>query len=416
MVILHDTLSVYGGSQTLMLRICRWLTQNGIRSAVICRGADNTEIVDKLRAGGTQIIPLDVRDTEAAEALFRRLAAEDSELIVVNFIWSYYMDLERLKHITGLRFSNRVYAIHPDTFKKGGALRFRPLQALVRRSYGKLLRRMNENGAVNSMDEDVLSATEQYFGMTLSPKVPLLPLPMFCPERSDADALMEIGYASDLLMTASRAEYPYKGYLLGLPAVFSALKEKHPSLRLEIVAGGEEEDVALLREKLAALPSEYQKDITFHNWLDYDALRREMERCKVFIGMGTSVLDAALAYKPAVAVRYDTYDVLADGVLSDAPAWITARADCRTPAALFLEQLLSMDEAAYRAACRESFRQVKAHYDIDNTMRLLLASKTRDDGCIMTGEQVFRHHLHTRINQVLGREKAAFSIKNIKKE
>ena len=49
MIVFNDTLGVYGGAQTLMLRMCTWLRSNNISAAIITDSTANTEIVDRLR-------------------------------------------------------------------------------------------------------------------------------------------------------------------------------------------------------------------------------------------------------------------------------------------------------------------------------------------------------------------------------
>lgn len=415
MIVFNDTLGAYGGSHTLMLRMCRWLREHHIKAAVLCTSDANEEIAGKIRALDIPVICMDIKDVEKTARTLRSLQ-EEEPITVISFMWPYYLDMELIKRKAGLRFANIVYAIHPDTFKKGLRFENTVLHDLIAGSYGKILERMNRNKALYFMDEDVLKATRAFMKVSLDPHNPLLHLPMFCPERKDAEEIIQNGFASPVIMTAARAEYPYKGYLLGLVDTFKTLKVKYPALQLEIVTGGMEEDVARLREKQSSLPEEFQKDIIFHNWMDYDTLRQEMERCKVFIGMGTSVLDAALVYKPAIAVKYNTFRVLADGFLSSRPACIAADPNCQTAAAVFLEQALLMNEEEYRAACLESFRQVKGYYDIDQTMRQLLEIKTEDDGCVMTSFEAARHYLNNRINRLLHRGEDRFNVQSIKKE
>ena len=132
--------------------------------------------------------------------------------------------------------------------------------------------------------------------------------------------------------------------------------------------------------------------------------------------MGTSVLDAALAYKPAIPVKYNTFENLADSFLSNRPECIAADPDCQKQATCLLEEVLQMSQEQYREACLLSFQKVKEYYDIDITMNYLLEIKTRNDGCVLSGREATMHHLNNWINRVLRRGKDRFEVKSIKVE
>lgn len=415
MIIFNDTLGVYGGSQTLMLRMCQWLSQNKIPAVVICRSAANDEIVEKLRDCGTRIIPMDIRDAKKTGQLLRELQSQE-DLCVVNFIWNYYLDMERVKTVAGLRFENIIYAIHPDTFKKGLRIRNPLLHEYAIRSYRRILQRMNDHGAVWMMDQDVLSATEAYLGIQLSPTPPIHALPMFCRENPQAQEIIRDGFQSQTLMTASRAEFPFKGYLLGLLDEFPRLKARYPELRLQMVAGGLEEDVEKIHAKIQALPEECRRSVDFHNWMDYDQLRQEMTRCRLFIGMGTSVLDAALAYKPSIPVRYHTYEVNAEHLFSEAPRELSARHSCTVSAVQVIQRVLEAPFETYRAMCQDSFDRCREVYDMAPFMQELIALSSQRQGSLLTWKERTRHHLNNRVNQILRREQDPFDIQKIKTE
>lgn len=398
-----------------MLRMCQWLSQNNIPSAVICRSDANSEIVEKLRDCGTRIIRMDIREAKKTGLLLRKFQSKEN-ICVVNFIWNYYLDMERVKKVEGLRFQNIIYAIHPDTFKKGLRIRNPLLHKYAIRSYGRILRRMNEHSRVWMMDQDVLSTTEEYMDFRFSPPPTINALPMLCQENPRAQQIILEGFESQTIMTASRAEFPFKGYLLGLLDEFPRLKASYPKLRLQMVAGGLEEDIQKIHDRIAALPEGCRQSIEFHNWMDYDELKKEMEHCKLFIGMGTSVLEAALAYKPSIPVRYNTFQFNADHLFSEAPWELLASHGCTMSAGNVIQRVLDAPFEVYQTMCLDSFAQCREVYDMEPFMRKLLALSSQRDGCILTWGEQCRHHLNNRVNQILHREKDPFDIRKIKTE
>ena len=104
MVAIYDTLGAYGGSHTLMLRMCEWLRDQGIDTTIICTSKENTEIVDSLNAIGVRIINAELKDIRKGKEIFSELL--QAELKVVCFSWHKYLDVERIKKRYQYSFDN----------------------------------------------------------------------------------------------------------------------------------------------------------------------------------------------------------------------------------------------------------------------------------------------------------------------
>ena len=169
MIVFHDTLGVYGGSLTLMVRMCRWLFEHDIKTAIICRKDTNTEIVNMLGNYHTQIICADLAKIKNGRDVFSKLSGQEN-IKVINFCWNFYLDVEWIKKRYDFRFHNMIYAIHPATFKKGLGFHSDFLKKYSRKTYGRILRRMAANRAVIMMDEINLEEAESFFNTPIVPK------------------------------------------------------------------------------------------------------------------------------------------------------------------------------------------------------------------------------------------------------
>lgn len=410
MIIFNDTLGVYGGSHTLMVRMCRWLHEHHIRSAVICREKTNKEIVETLRKYHTQIICADLTKIEDGRKIFMNLLCQE-EIRVVSFCWNYYLDVERIKKRYQLYFNHIIYCIHPETFKKGIGFRSDILKKYSKKKYYKIYERMNTNRAVVMMDERDLGETEMFFGTHTVRKPEMIRLPMYCNKRNDAESIIKRGFESSLIMTAARADFPYKGYILGLIDDFAELKKEFPTVRLEIISSGD--DRFRIEERLAELPDEIRADIELHGWMEYQKLLKKLEECRLFVGMGTSVLDAGLVYKPCIAVQFNTYENLGSHLLSECPTFLTSEPDCTDKAVSLIKSLLNISFSDYREECYKTFDEIKKHYDMDLNMWKLAEKETKYKGSLLSGYESARHAANMLLNNIRYRNKDFNSYSNL---
>ena len=397
MIVFYDTLGVYGGSTTLLLRMCKWLHDNKMNAAIMCNSADNTEISQRIRDMGIRIDLVDPYDYRSIAQLLKKYSQQEG-LKIVTFIWNHYLDLECIKNLYHLDFENLIYCIHPETFFKGKGVRNPKLKAFVKKLYVPIFRKMSVNNAIIMMDTVDIDVTEKYLGTSFVTEPPIISLPIECKARADCEEIISTGYHSNLIMTASRAEYPFKGYVFGLISDFCSLKKKYPEIKLLIVSGGG--DIEQLRNAIAQVDETVRRDIELCGWLEYDVLLKQIEACKVFVGMGTSVLESALRYKPSVVVKYNTYDNIADSFISQKPDCTTTGEECDSKAITLIEAALNMSELAYRDEAKSSFEAVKSVYDIEVGMPKLQNTRTQKRGSILSGFETFWHYIYSRINRI----------------
>ena len=117
-----------------------------------------------------------------------------------------------------LDFDNLMYCIHPEAFNRGNSKS--SIKSLLKKpifnAYRNLFIKMNDNNALYIMDEVDTVESEKYLNVSINTKPEIIRLPMICKERSDFEAIIDEGYKGQVILTASRAEYPYKGYIFEL--------------------------------------------------------------------------------------------------------------------------------------------------------------------------------------------------------
>lgn len=416
MIVFNDTLGVYGGAQTLMLRMCTWLRSNNISAAIITDSTANTEIVDRLRKIDVIIENVVRNEIQSYVKVLSKLRAYE-ELKVISFVCDFYLEVEMAKKAGKLDFDNLMYCIHPEAFNRGNSKS--SIKSLLKKpifnAYRNLFIKMNDNNALYIVDEVDTVESEKYLNVSLNTKPEIIRLPMICKERSDFEAIIDEGYKGQVILTASRAEYPYKGYIFGLLDSFVELKKQYPELKMIIVSGGG--DLEQLNKKINSLGDEIRSSLIIHKWMKYDSLLELALKCKLFIGMGTSVLDMALCYKPAIAVKFNTYECIGDSFISDKPNYITTDDECSVRAEILIKKTLEMSKDEYRKESIKSFEAVKRVYDVDNCMNAFMNAKTKQQCSLLSAKDYYFFSLYKMyVNQKNKKLKGKYDYNDLQKE
>ena len=399
LVIFNDTLGAFGGSHTLMLRMCKWLYENGHDSMIICESASNTEIVKGLEAYYVKICPCDCSRTKELYSLFKSI---DQEYIVINFAWNQYLDIEILKKKFKLSFTNYVYSIHPATFEKGSGFKTSLLRNYSIKKYQKCFVRMLDNHSIVMMDEQNKDCAFTYLKIG-EREVPIVRLPMIIEEKLNPSSI-DKGFKSNTIITSSRADFPYKGYLIGLVEAFNNIyKSNDGEVQLIIVAAGD--DIDELHNKIAELDEDVKGHIHLHGWMDYSSLKELIRESKLFVGMGTSVLDAALCSTPSIAVSCNTYDVIANDFLYKEPQYLGAINGSRDKFISLVNEVLSYEYDNYRQICSDSYEAVNKLYNIEELMPQLITVQNINKNCILRRDEIRVRRMNVLLNRIRYRHK-----------
>lgn len=399
-VIFNDTLGVFGGSQTLMLRMAIWLRTHNISVCIICDSDANEEIVTELRK-------LDVRIEVCKPEAFNVIAnilKEYTDFLVINFGFGRYLNVECIKKKYNIQFDNIIYDIIPITFLKGSGFKSNFLRNHAKRKYLKILLRMVKNGAVISQEETNNKSVCSYFGIKFSDYNPkILRIPMVCNPLENCELIIKDGYSSSIILTAARADFPFKGYMIGLVDEFVKIKESVKNAKLKIYSDGG--DIEVLREKINSVSTGIQKDIELCGWISYTELYSELKKCKMYIGLGSSLMDAALNYKPSIVASYNTTKCVTAGTFADNPYCIGTKEEDLPASSILIDKIFNMSFEEYREMCHKNFNAVYDNYNIDKIMSELINSKTTNQNCILTLSERLENYFNIVLNRIRFRNK-----------
>lgn len=402
MFVINDCLGVYGGSVTLIERLCTYLKQINEQVAVYTNSILNSEIVTKL---DNLNIKIRCFNTNYINDLRKNLEkdSKNSKVIVLNFLFNNYVNVEIVKAKTNISISNILYCIHPRTFFKASRIPYVIPRYFIQSYYKNLINRVIIDGQVIFMDQDCIDETKNFYKDSLSATATIQALPMICKDLDEDTINSKIycSYQKRNIITACRAEFPFKGYVFGLIEIYEILYKKYKNLTLSIVCDGAKENVDKVRSKVFSLDTETRNTIKLYSWMNYQDLKELIKKSYLFVGMGTGVLDSALLYVPSIAVKYDTYDCLSDCAFYENPTSLTSNTECKSNAIKVIDKILALDKDEYSNISRLSFKRAKENYDISTFVKLLKSKKNYN--CELSTIDRFIHFFNIYLTKKLNR-------------
>ena len=132
----------------------------------------------------------------------------------------------------------------------------------------------------------------------------------------------------------------------------------------------------------------------------------------VFVGMGTSIIDAARASIPSIPVCYDTYECKSNGLFHNCGEF-TSYEDCTTDIDEYLQEIFSLSFDEYCRVSQLTNEKMVSEYDINTIMQAFLDIKTIHKSCILNRREYLLHRINTLKNRVLYK-KNSYGYKNVK--
>lgn len=329
-----------GGTETLAIRQSRWLRRNNVRTAIITR--------------------FGVMDGEYQESFDQVLHLDDDEVDLGSLLMDeWYRLLDRLAD--GLRPEG---GWHFMVFGQDGVFISSELSARIAGSscsiylvddlrYGparlEYVEAMSRHGLFFSMNEACLEAHRRNYGYRLE-NATVIPLPM-----SVTSEQKPLKTGSRLRVVTVARLVPMKGYVEGLIlAVSQAVREDGLDIELQVVGAGP----LMARLKWVALREGIAKRVTFIGSVAYADLPRLYRDADIFVGMGTTVLEAASHGVPALIAEAYTTEFRSPGRFSEQAGFELGEPDQGAPSPSGEGLLRSMlKDGGLRAAEGEAGRR-----------------------------------------------------------
>ncbi len=294
-IVFFQNKMVMGGAESLILRLTKWYSTHyyNIILLTIDPVADDTILHD---VNPNILYYYDPKSKEFVSQCNRKLLCfnrDEKILVFTEQIYSFIQIMQLLsKKYRNYQIYYKLYVVHPY-----GILVGRKIAWLMK----PLIKRLVDEQIIVFMDEETRDTYKSYY--RLNCKGEILRLPLFINEEIFSKPKNKVVN----ILTICRFDFPFKGYVLGLINSCEKIFIKNHEFRLTIIGYGNGLD--RINSKIESLPSELQNRINIIDKLPYSEIDTYIDICDIFVGMGTTMLDAANRNKISIIpVAYQESD------------------------------------------------------------------------------------------------------------
>ncbi|WP_316632837.1 hypothetical protein [uncultured Flavobacterium sp.] len=277
-----------GGTETMIMRLLSWYSLRGFRVLLLTmREIESTSILNDLNKIDFEHYVYNFKKREFCNSKNICLSFQNNEKVWVNtqFIQEFlrcYSLLKRSKY--NCYFVHNLFIVHPfSTFLFNKYFNFLGK---------KLIKILLTNKNLVFMDEECVNASVDFYKLDVKKfKFDILRLP-FLINTDNYSTVIKSKQNNFNILTIARFEFPFKGYVLGLISSFENIFNTYEGeISLTIIGYGRDKPV--VDELIDSLPIEISSKIQLLDEIPYSKIGEYIEKCSVFIGMGTTILDAA---------------------------------------------------------------------------------------------------------------------------
>lgn len=360
-----------GGIEMYYHRMFSWGEKNGYKNVLIVDklykiDKTNIDLLNKSHVdiyyskfSGNEYIIQDINHK------YLKLDLKD-EIISVSSSYSGYLRGEFLRDKFQCKYlKNYIYIFHPyDSICIGDKNKFKQ----------DILDKINNNNELIFMDEECYEQCRLYYDYKekqLNRNIIFLSFDCKCFNKDIVNK--RINNKCKNILTVTRFEFPFKGYVIGLIKDFKILSEKYPDLSLSIIGYGNGID----KVKETIKENNLEKKINLIGKTDYKELQKFYKDAYIYIGMGTTLLDAANNCTPGIIIASYQYGTNIIGEWykhSSIVGGISKNNKClENNLNNLIEKIISYSSEDYMKLCFETHNEFEKYYSIDINMNKLIS-------------------------------------------
>lgn len=373
-----------GGVGSLFLRMIDWCQTRGIKCQLLIRIIDEN-LKGRYESLGANVVVIQQKNFPKYVSNYLN-TCEAGVVFTVDFhmfgcVKNYLLSQHKI-----LYYVVYTYGLFNGTATGLNRLITKIKNFIFRRQY---VYSYMVSGNILFMDTNCLNTTLDYYGFSYSTfPNSILHLPIKVNELNESDIKFRAKSKDSRfeILSISRAVFPFKGYLLGLLDDCMELFGKDSNICLTIISYGDRYKEIVRRAQ--CLNQQYGDRIKLINGISNDELPYFYRSASLYIGMGTTVLEAANYGVPVLLAKAYDNRFLTSGYFSEHPDSILAEGDVRHGINDVLG-IKAMEFSEYSLLEKESNEALRKNYDISIFMNHIIRCKPKK-GVGVIGNMLFQ--------------------------
>lgn len=381
-VFIYEHLTI-GGTQTLIFRMANWLKENkNAKVKIICKEENENSLeklsyefgltikyVSKLKVNTIINEVSDLNDYGSIEFIVFQLI----DLFLVEKLQ------KRLSLSSNSLTKKTLYVVHYNGLKVGMNLKIKVLKNIIKNLFLTMINFYLDNSNIIFMDEKTISETENYYNIKVHKDL-IFRLPVEIKTFSEDLIAKRSNNENFEILTIARAEFPFKGYIFGLIDDFRRLYGSNKNILLTIITSGDKSK--LIINKISELSSELQIRINVISDVPYNQLDQYLIKASCYIGMGTTVLEAANTGLPVLTSTPYTFDNKIIGYFHENPRSLGD--DYKSINGYdYLLKLSLCNKNQYYNLAKQSYKSLEKTYNIEVVMNKFVDFQNNQTGIFL---------------------------------
>lgn len=351
---------IIGGSETLILRLIKWYADKGYRIILMNESFtdDKSLLVDIESISGLEYYSYNKLKHTFSDINNVELEFEENDNVYINTLqlWDFFRCIRFFFNCKySCRFFYSIYIVHPFCTLMNRVISF---------VIGKqIVISLIKGEHIVFMDEQTVASTAVYYNIkkTIN-QMRIIRLPIFIRNKKDS-----IDISNFNILSITRFDFPFKGYVLGLIDDYVCLNKEYRNTSLTIIGTGEGKNIVL--DKVHELPEAIQRNISIIDSVPYSQIESYIKEASVYVGMGTTVLDAANYNRICIIATPYQLSNLSNGFFHTNCFAIAEMYNGKREYETFydlLSYLLKINFQIFEKESLESKKKLEKFYNIDN--------------------------------------------------
>jgi len=365
-----------GGTGTLSIRISEWCKANDVKMGYA--SVRNTNSLNTNSMKNNQVT-IEFDDDLTYHTQYKRLLLCENTLILTYTLLDYYYaellqkQYEQIKKIILYQVG---FGSIPYETKHGSKLHMFLAKCLCRLANRYYITNLLKTHSFLVMDEQNRRMTEESANVSIEEQcVAYLPYKFVKSSFSSESIDLPHKY---VITSICRFEFPFKAYVIGLIGTYEKLRKAGYDIQLVLIGDGKGKNEVINRIDL--LEESLKEDIILPGVIAYEELEHAFKNTTLYVGMGTTVLDATNYGRIAVVAALGTYDIEVKGTFLDYPYEVGLDSGIGTEGKLLeiVKKTYNYSADEYSNYVNKQLSEVKKAFDIEWFMKRILENEERN--------------------------------------
>lgn len=380
---------ILGGCELLINKLASKMIET-CEVQVLCNTIDET----MLKYFNNNNINVVIEENWNLQEIVGNDVQDDDYTYYITFFLNDFLDVWLLKNSTRLCY---LYVVHPNILH----LEESPKDVLKKRLFKKYIEKNIVSHNFIFMDEQCLQACKNSYEIDsrISSQAKIVRI---CVDDLRENLTLNRENRNNInILTIARAEFPFKGYLIGLVKWFNKFCANDARFRLVIISYGP--NVSALYDEYNSLNDRVKKQISIIGKTDNNQLKNYYLKADFYIGMGTTVLEASQMGIISFATEPYNYELVVNKMFCECPQKIALDGTEENRASILKDYMLNIIDSDYNKKSKLHIDVVKKMYSLENnTIDMLNTLKENANvedifvQIIIKLKNIFRFNVRTR--------------------